>query len=539
MKKCEHCGEMYEETMQTCPHCGKDAASGAPARRFHLTPAQWTAAAVTAGAVAALTGNSVWYHNSDAMEVREHIDRKDYDAAYQHYQAQVRGDKTQEKMLDKLLQESFRDTAAQYKAGKLKYSEYTAQGKLMLSFDLPTLTANVRACFGAEAQALYDGFMDRTLSLADARRALQRLIDDGLVDDRDGVYTALRTDMEAMQASREAYDRGNTYLTHENYAEALKNFRLVIVSDENYSDAQRKITLCEQAYRASVLASVQKPTTMAEYTAAVDTLRAALVLLPDDPALLQRMWEVEETYDGIIRKEAIDAAHSYADSLNFRAALDVLNRALVGHENDAELLAAVVQVKAAYSAYTKKLVANCLAIRDYNTACAYLKEACALMPEDKALQALLADVELSAPTGLHQLTPQQPNRFQQITDVPASDVFGNSYNGPNLYRLSAKSGDWDDADLGSVQYDLAAQGGFTRLMGTVVMAGDSSGSCGLQIYGDGQLIYDGPILGRTSAPVRVDVALTGIRRLELRVNMEGDVREAMSVLLLSGFQLYQ
>ncbi|MBQ9082409.1 MAG: NPCBM/NEW2 domain-containing protein [Clostridia bacterium] len=539
MKKCEHCGETYEESMQTCPYCSADVLPEEPPHRVRLTPLQWTAVAVAAGTVAAAAGSGIWYYNSDAMEVREYIDRKDYEAAQKHYLEQVRGDKTQEKMLDKLLQKSFRETAEQYKAGELKYSECAAQGKVMLSFGLPALSADIYECFGAEAESVYDQFMNKTMTLAEARRALQRLLNDGLVDDHDGTYTAMLAEMEALQTSRDAYDRGNTYLTHENYREALKNFRLVIESDANYDDARQKIARCEAAYRTEVLTAVQIPTTTAEYNEAVAALRAALEVLPEDAALLQRMQEVEATYESIVRQEVLNAAYSYADSLNFRAALDVLNRALAEHADDAELLAAMNTVKAAYSTYTKKLVANCLAIRDYNTACAYLREACALMPEDEALKALLADIELSAPTGLHELTAEQTNRFEQITDGAVADVFGNSYNGPNLFRMSAKSGDWDDADLGTVQYDLTRQGGFIRLMGTVVMAGDSSGSCGLQIYGDGQLIYDGPILSRTSAPVRVDVPLTGVSRIEIRMNMEEDTREAMSVLLLSGFQLYQ
>ncbi len=611
MKKCEQCGQMYEEVLALCPSCGAapqehtDAAGTdpietqaadlpetqavarpqeipatqavarpqeipetqavarpeeipetqaaaeprevpAPADNVPRPPVHkgknaWVApvaaVVVAAGVTAAVGAN--YYFGSPAKEVQQLIRNKNYDEALKTYREQLAGDKTQEKMLVRMLKSTIRDSADRYWAGSMKYEDFAAQSKLILSFELPALTSEIHAQFGREAAAVQRRFVDKKLKLADARRKIQQMLDDGLLDDSAGTYTAMLDEMTQLQSSREAYTAGCIYLDHKNYGEALKNFRLVIESDENYSDAQQKLTQCTDAYRSEILMSVMLPTTRAEYDQAVAALQKALELLPGDEALLQRLQSVEDTYDEIEKQEALRTARMYADSLNFRAALDVLNRAREGREDDLELQAAVNSVKSAYSAYAKKLVANCLASRDYNTAYTYLVEACALMPEDAALQALLADIEVSAPTGLHKLAPGASNRFQPVSTGHASDAFGNSYNGPNLFRLTAKSGDWDDADLGYVKYDLTQSGSFSRLFGTVVMASDSSaGNCAIRVYGDGRLLYTTPMLTRDSAPVRLDVDLTGVKELEFRMDVGEDTREAMMVVLLSGVQLY-
>ncbi len=593
MKKCKKCGRMYEDALLLCPGCEnaspdtgtvrvrdpqghlpmeehaapmndagtfnvRDLQAEAPAGNEKKPPEglspeeqearpplpakkkvliSLAAVAVTAGVTAAVGAN--YYFSSPAKEVQRLIHNKQYEDAVKTYREQLAGDKTQEKMLVRMLEDTIRDSADRYRAGSMKYEDFVAQCKVILSFELPALTSDIHDRFGQEADAVYRSFIDKNVSLADARRKIQQMLNDGLLDDAGGTYTAMLEKMAQLHASREAYNTACIYMDYKNYGEALKNFRLVIEADENYNDAQQKLAQCIDAYRSEVLSSVLLPTNRAEYDQAVATLKKALELLPDDAQLLQRMRDVEDTYDAIEKQEALEAARTYADSLNFRAALDVLARAREGREDDLELQAAVNSVKSAYSAYAKKLVANCLATHDYNTAYAYLVDACALMPEDAALQALLSSIKVSVPTGLHQLTPGSSNRFQQVTGSSTSDAFGNSYSGPNLFRLSAKSGDWDDADLGYVKYDLSAAGAFTRLFGNLITASDSSsGSCTIKIYGDGRLLYTSPTLTRTSAPVRMDVDLTGVKELEFRMDVGDDTREAMMVVLLSGVQLY-
>lgn len=91
------------------------------------------------------------------------------------------------------------------------------------------------------------------------------------------------------------------------------------------------------------------------------------------------------------------------------------------------------------------------------------------------------------------------------------DCFGNEYSSPFGFH---ESYDWSYHSNSYVVFFL--DGKYTNLSGIFAARNYLGGEIKFEIYGDEELLYESPWVGRTTYPININIDVTGIRQLKIR-----------------------
>lgn len=204
------------------------------------------------------------------------------------------------------------------------------------------------------------------------------------------VVDDLNTSMNSYAKAEKLYESGK-------YAEALEKYALVVKEDDNYKDAQEKLSKCVEKYREAILSKTENPSSQTDYETAIETLNIALKIVPDDDKLTARLNELESGYADLLKSEALTNGTQYIQEGKFEELFTILNKACEMNSGDAEL---ENLKKTAEDEFVKKVqtdVDGYLTNDNYDEAIIYLNDVIELCSDNQELKKILENVENEKP----------------------------------------------------------------------------------------------------------------------------------------------
>ena len=495
--RCNYCGAEVKEGMIYCPGCGKEIQQGKGSsdhgsgtifqpgeeqKREQETPITprspqippknkktkkkrkkapiiltLVLVVILAAGGAALT----FYVKSPARKIVSRISKGDYSDIEQLYKNDVKDHVIQEMLLDKLAEKDCATVLDDFKAEKITYEE--ASEKL-----------NAYLTLGSKKLETAFGEQEKTLE-------------------------SLNSSMEAYKKAEELYEDGD-------YEEAMEAYAQVSEDDSNYEEAQSKMSQCVDSYKAEILNKTENPEDEQEYETAIQTVEVAADILPDDEDLANRLAELKDSYAAMLKSDALDHGTQYMNEGKYEELFALLKKAQEVNEGDSELDNLEKSAEDAYVKTVQDTVDDYLTKDNYDDAITYLKSATRVLESNSTLTELLQQVQENVPVKLCDLKISESDRLESGEELKVmEDSVGNIYSPGNLYKLTPYHG------KGYASY--YANGEYTRMTGTIAVADDSSKDTGIvTVYDENEkILYTTGEITRTTAPIKVDVDLSGVK----------------------------
>ena len=209
----------------------------------------------------------------------------------------------------------------------------------------------------------------------------------------EGLYSRL----EAMTAMTTALQDAENYAVMEDYAKLFSSLEDAMNDVRGSTTASSKIKLAYDEYKKSFLndieAQIKNPTTVDEYSRAIDALNAAVEIFPDEYELKRKQESLQ------LMKTALNAiikAEDYYRSSEYKDMFASLETAMqeVSADKDAQK-----KVEDTYEAYRKEYLEDLYSsigeprtVTDYDNAIVLLEAALKDIPNDNELQSKLDDM---------------------------------------------------------------------------------------------------------------------------------------------------
>ncbi|MFM9282171.1 DUF5780 domain-containing protein [Paenibacillus jiagnxiensis] len=233
---CKQCNHVLQENSVFCNHCGKKVDHDIS--NSHWSPRNkklYIISSVGVLVVLILVGFFLLYKNP-LSEFKSAVRGNDYSESNQIYNSEIKGNVETEKDAIAFLMEEVKETK--------------------------------------------NGYVSQNIEFAEAKTRLETIERTGLVNTEVG--TAL-SEINELQNSRTAFQKGKDLLEQKNYKEALIQLNKVIEQDENYAKAKELSEQSSDEYKKAILAEADKLAAVKKYGDAVKLMDTALSILPDEP----------------------------------------------------------------------------------------------------------------------------------------------------------------------------------------------------------------------------------------------------------------
>lgn len=319
-------------------------------------------------------------------------------------------------------------------------------------------------------------------------------------------YNNFLNDMDRIDSSTDAYENGMSAYEDENYTSAVSYFRMVYeVDSAHYSDAQDKITECQELISSQEIENIRSLITDGKYTEArqaintlsgtdsssADTLRSEL-----ETAVLSG---VDEKVDSYFSNFDYDGAYSYLRNLNDEYGFESLTSRIDNLEDE-------------FVSYSLSTAEEDAEANNYESASAVIQKAQEIVGEDnESLNAAYSEYRSHLPIYITDMEYMScVNNVNHENNL--KDNIGTLYhNGLNM-----DDDGWYHSGEGSAEYYI--QGKYQTFSGTVaVPSGNESSdrSAYFEVYGDGTLLYTSPVMENTSFPETFSIDITGVKILKI------------------------
>ena len=429
----------------------------------------------------------VFYIKSPSRQIVSKVKKGEYTTVKQLYNSGVKDKFVQEMLLQKLVKNDCNSIVDDFKTNKVNFDE------------------------AIEKLDAYASLGDK--KIADYLSKKSKVVDD------------LNTSMNSYAKAEKLYESGK-------YAEALEKYALVVKEDDNYKDAQEKLSKCVEKYREAILSKTENPSSQTDYETAIETLNIALKIVPDDDKLTARLNELESGYADLLKSEALTNGTQYIQEGKFEELFTILNKACEMNSGDAEL---ENLKKTAEDEFVKKVQADVdgyLTNDNYDEAIKYLKNANKILADNSTLSELLQKTQNNVPVQLSSLKISESDRCEEGSNLTLKeDSIGNVYSSGNLFKLDSYG-----TSVGYMTFYI--KGDYSRLTGTIAVADDSSKTSGMiSIYDENdKLLYTSGDMSRTTAPIKVDVDIKGVQWL--KISAQSDDFDSFKC-LIADFMLYK
>lgn len=148
-------------------------------------------------------------------------------------------------------------------------------------------------------------------------------------------YDTLTESLTQALNSKVAYESGVSLLDSQNYVDAIAEFDKVLENDCNYSTASEKRTEAIDSYKVKVIGDADSRVNANDYPGAIDILKKAVEVLPEDSELLTKLNTSEKNY---IAKTLTDADAIFTDYTKYEDALAIIRATLQYYPEDASLI---------------------------------------------------------------------------------------------------------------------------------------------------------------------------------------------------------
>lgn len=443
---------------------------------------------VAGGVVVVLAiAGTVFYFTSPARAVAVQYQNGEYSEITSTYNSEIKGNFIQEMLLEKTMASEVSDVIDGFKSGDLEYT--VAQEKLTMA---------------------------QRLNIS----GLKKEIEDSLEM------------LDSLNSSITAYQKAEEYYAAGQYSQAIVEYSNVIEEDENYEDAQSKMEECVDTYKEDILSKTEAPAEYEEYENAISLVQVALDVLPDDQELKDRESELQKNYAAKLKSDALTNGTQYISDGKYEEIFGLLDNALEANPNDSELTNLYNTAVTSFEEYAATTVDGYIQNEQFDEATAFLSDAEDILPDSQKLTELRSTVQDAVPVNLSDMKISESDNFEKVDELGVKeDVIGNIYSPENLYKMT------DDAGRESYA-TYYVNNKYKRIKGRIAVADDSEKATGqFTIYGDnGKILYNSGEMSRTTAPIDVDVDISGAQWITVGVTNPdwGYFR-----LLVSDFVLYK
>lgn len=407
-------------------------------------------------------GGSVFYFKSSARNVIKQINKGNTTTAQQIYTNRVKNNFIQKNLFKKLAEEDCESVLDQFRKGKIKFEE--ADSKI-----------DAYNILGAEELSDF---------LTEKSETLNKLNDS----------------MVAYVKAEKLYSAGN-------YAEAMEAYSMVIEEDDNYDDAQSKLSKCVENYTKEILDETQQVETIEEYEEAIETLTIALKIVDENEDLSKRLNELENGYAALLKSEALSNGTQYIKDGKFKELFELLKKACEKNSGDNELNNLQKTAEEEYVKIVQAKVDEFRSQDQYSEAIKYLDEAVKILEGNSTLNDLLNSVKSSVPIELSSLKISESERYEPGAELSvAEDSIGNIYSPGNLFKMSPNYSS-------SAYATYYLKGEYSRIKGIIAVSDDSKlaniGKVSI-LDENGKILYTSGDMSKTTVPKTIDVDIRGI-----------------------------
>lgn len=145
----------------------------------------------------------------------------------------------------------------------------------------------------SHAQSIEKDFKDKKISYQDAEDQFDAIKEIRIIGD----IRTIQDNVDKLHKSRMAYQTGLEYLNNNDYENAIDNLKNVIELDDNYQDAQDKISASSKIYIEELTKSIEDFMKQEKYLEALNAAKKGLSLFPDTAALTVAKEDCQKHYD--------------------------------------------------------------------------------------------------------------------------------------------------------------------------------------------------------------------------------------------------
>jgi len=203
--------------------------------------------------------------------------------------------------------------------------------------------------------------------------------------------------VNSLRVSRNAYQAAQTYITNQDYENAIKELRNVTDKDKNYSSAQQQLTSSITSYKDNTFAKVGDYETANNYDDALSFLDKAQDLLPNDVDISSRInvcktkqnnFNIEE-----IKRQITESKQNAENTKNYTEEINILKLLQQKNPDNADLTKAITDLQNSHASYIVLQANEFTAKEDYNNAISTLRSGLSLYPNNTTLDNALTSIK--------------------------------------------------------------------------------------------------------------------------------------------------
>lgn len=364
--------------------------------------------------------------------------------------------------------------------------------------------------------------------------------------------------VDKLNDSRTAFNTAETLRQKGEYAEAMEQYKLVWDEDPNYETALSFLNECVDSYRNEILSSAKAYSDKELYEDAIRILEVGLTVLPNDSTITEQISLCEVANAALEKQDLLDRAENYAKNGDYLAALELLEN----YTSDADIKAAYLKyadaytnslldeaaklvtngdypgaiallkphtddkdIETAYKKYCKEYETEILAQadtliaqKDFDGAISLLKQAQKVLTNNSSLSDKISEAESKKPVSLKTVKIiNKSDEWADWNDGTPKDPFDNNYSYSKNYIIQCHTGYWNCDTEHYAEWRIYEN--YTTITGTLApyTSMPEKGKCYIQIFGDDQLLYTSPTIGRKTDAFDFEVNITGVDYVKIYV----------------------
>lgn len=397
------------------------------------------------------------------------------------------------------------------------------------------------------------------------------------IDDLESLLDETETYVDKLNDSRTAFNTAETLRQKGEYDEAMQQYKKVWDEDPNYDTALSLLNECVDSYRNEILATAKTYSDNELYEDAIRILEVGLTVLPNDSIITEQISLCEVANTALEKQNLLDKAENYAKNGDYLAALELLEN----YTSDADVKAAYLKyadaytnslldeaasmvssgdypgaiellkphtddkdIETAYNKYCKEYETEILAQadtlmaqKDYDGAITLLKQAQKVLPNNSNLSDKISEAESKKPVSLKTIKIiNKSNVWGDWNDGTPIDPFDNNYSYSHNYIIQCYHNSRPYYDQVEHYAEWRVYENYTSITGTLApyTSMPENGTSYIQIFGDDQLLYTSPTIGRKTDAFDFEVNITGVDYIKIYVYTP----ENNCSIILSNLQLW-
>lgn len=326
--------------------------------------------------------------------------------------------------------------------------------------------------------------------------------------------------IDTLKASRDAFQNAETAYNEQNYQKAYEEYQKVIIEDENYEEARRRMAESYNVVYQQIKDTAAQKASEGKLLDAVDYLSEQLMSLNT---------EDRETVTEEIQKYKEQYAEQQWEQIKEIEDYEQKYTAIFQLEEEVGNIEALRKMKeeldADYEDYMIAQVNSVLETRNLENAMQLIYAAEKHIAGSVEIQKLKDSIKDYNPVSILDLEPYAIGGFDLGKDTEAEDNMGNTYE-------TALVGYMDDDDDQYNIYDIG--GKYNILTGTVCITKRSIGTKRtgyIKIYGDDVLLWADNNITANTKPYDISVNISGVTDLKIEMCGRGNLGSGIKVML--------